>query len=80
MTTIVKLSLPDHTQLPAPNGESVKLTLPDHTQLPESNGEFVRNFQDHPQSVLLTDTIAPVRIHPDGSYCIGQDFGIDLSA
>jgi Uma2 family endonuclease len=56
----------------------VKLTLPDHTQLPESNGEFVKNFQEHPQSVLLTDTIAPVldRIHPDGNYCIGQDSGI----
>ena len=56
----------------------VKLTLPDHTQLPESNGEFVKNFQEHPQSVLLTDTITPVldRIHPDGNYCIGQDSGI----
>jgi len=57
---------------------TVKLSLPDHTQLPESNGEFVKNFQEHPQSVLLTDAIAPTldRLHPDGNYCIGQDSGI----
>jgi len=52
--------------------------LPDHTQLPESDGEFVKNFQEHPQSVLLTDAILPVlaKIHPDGQFCIGQDSGI----
>jgi len=51
---------------------------PDHTQLPESNGTFVKNFQEHPQSILLTDSIEPIlqRIHPDGQYCIGQDSGI----
>ncbi|BAZ26482.1 hypothetical protein NIES4073_73900 [Kalymmatonema gypsitolerans NIES-4073] len=26
--------------------------LPDHTQLPESDGTFVKNFQEHPQSIL----------------------------
>ena len=54
------------------------LTLPDHTQLPESDGSFVKNFQEHPQSILLTDSITPVleRIHPDANYCIGQDSGI----
>ena len=53
-------------------------TLPDHTQLPESDGTFVKNFQEHPQSLLLTDSISPVleQIHPDGQYCIGQDSGI----
>ena len=53
-------------------------TLPDHTQLPESDGTFVKNFQEHPQSSLLTDSIRPVlqRLHPDGQYCIGQDCGI----
>jgi Uma2 family endonuclease len=52
--------------------------FPDHTQLPESNGTFVKNFQEHPQSILLTDSITPVlqRLHPDGQYCIGQDCGI----
>lgn len=52
--------------------------LPDHTQLPESNGTFVKNFQEHPQSILLTDSIEPIlqTIHPDGQYCIGQDCGI----
>ncbi|CAN1209853.1 Putative restriction endonuclease domain-containing protein [Tumidithrix helvetica PCC 7403] len=54
------------------------LTLPDHTQLPESDGTFVKNYQEHPQSILLTDAIQPVlrQHHPDGQYCIGQDSGI----
>ena len=53
-------------------------TLPDHTQLPDSDGTFVKNFQEHPQSILLTDSINPIlqNIHPDGYYCIGQDSGI----
>ena len=53
-------------------------TLPDHTQLPESDGTFVKNFQEHPQSLLLTDSLSPVlqQLHPDGQYCIGQDCGI----
>ncbi|BAC89299.1 Uma2 family endonuclease [Gloeobacter violaceus] len=52
--------------------------LPDHTQLPESNGTFVKNFQEHPQSLLLTDSIEPrlQALHPDGQFCIGQDCGI----
>jgi Uma2 family endonuclease len=62
------------------------LTLPDHTQLPESNGTFVfakrlrwsQNFQEHPQSLLLTSSICPVldTLHPNGQYAIGQDCGI----
>lgn len=52
--------------------------FPDHTQLPESDGTFVKNFQEHPQSLLLTDSIEPVlqAMHPDGHYAIGQDCGI----
>jgi Uma2 family endonuclease len=52
--------------------------FPDHTQLPESDGTFVKNFQEHPQSIILTDSIDPVlqRLHPDGHYAIGQDCGI----
>jgi Uma2 family endonuclease len=59
--------------------------LPDHTELPESDGTFVlakraggKNFQEHPQSILLTDSIRPVlrQLHPHGQYCIGQDCGI----
>ncbi|MDH3598672.1 MAG: Uma2 family endonuclease [Candidatus Tectomicrobia bacterium] len=52
--------------------------FPDHTQLPESDGAFVKNFQEHPQSILLTDSIQPVlrQRHPDSQYCIGQDSGI----
>jgi Uma2 family endonuclease len=54
------------------------LTLPDHTQLPETDGTFVKNFQEHPQSLLLTSSIAPVldALHSDGRYAIGQDCGI----
>jgi len=54
------------------------VVLPDHTQLPESDGTFVRNFQEHPQSILLTDSIEPIlqKHHPDGQYAIGQDSGI----
>lgn len=53
-------------------------SLPDHTQLPESDGTFVKNFQEHPQSLLLTDSIRGVlqQRHPDEQYCIGQDSGI----
>jgi Uma2 family endonuclease len=52
--------------------------LPDHTQLPESDGTFVKNFQEHPQSILLTDSLQPHlrQVFPDGQYCIGQDSGI----
>lgn len=52
--------------------------FPDHTQLPESDGTFVKNFQEHPQTIILTDSIAQVlqNLHPDGQYCIGQDCGI----
>jgi len=57
---------------------TVITAFPDHTQLPESDGTFVKNFQEHPQSILLTDPIEPVleNIHPDRQYCIGQDCGI----
>jgi Uma2 family endonuclease len=52
--------------------------FPDHTQLPESDGTFVKNFQEHPQSLILTDSISSTlqRLHLDGQYCIGQDCGI----
>jgi len=52
--------------------------FPDHTQLPESDGTFVKNFQEHPQTIILTESIDPVlqRLHPDEQYCIGQDCGI----
>ncbi|MDB9495242.1 Uma2 family endonuclease [Spirulina major CS-329] len=52
--------------------------LPDHTQLPCEDGTFVKNFQEHPQSILLTESIQLVleQIHPDSQYCIGQDSGI----
>ena len=54
------------------------LTLPDHTQLPESDGSFVKNWQEHPQSILLTDLIEPIleQLHPENNFCIGQDLGI----
>lgn len=53
-------------------------SLPDHTQLPDSDGTFVKNHQEHPQSIILTDSILPhlQQQYPDGQYCIGQDSGI----
>ncbi|MEH1815027.1 MAG: Uma2 family endonuclease [Nostoc sp.] len=56
----------------------IESTLPDHRQLPESDGTFVKNLQEHPQSLLLTDSIEPIlqKLHPNGQYCIGQDSGI----
>ncbi len=53
-------------------------SFPDHTQLPDEDGTFVKNFQEHPQSIILTDSIGAVlqKRHPDGHYCIGQDCGI----
>ncbi|XZF64669.1 MAG: Uma2 family endonuclease [Gloeotrichia echinulata DVL01] len=52
--------------------------LPDHTELPESDGNFVKNFQEHPQSLLITDSITErlQELHPDNQYSIGQDSGI----
>jgi Uma2 family endonuclease len=52
--------------------------FPDHTQLPDSDGTFVENFQEHPQSLILTDSIGQIlqQRHPDGQYAIGQDCGI----
>lgn len=52
--------------------------FPDHTQLPEEDGTFVKNFQEHPQSIILTDSLGLIlqRLHPDGQYAIGQDCGI----
>ncbi|MBP0016247.1 MAG: Uma2 family endonuclease [Cyanobacteria bacterium SBLK] len=57
---------------------SQPLALPDHTQLPCENGIPVKNFQEHPQSILITTSIRPIldRIHPNGQYDIGQDSGI----
>ncbi|TAE99427.1 MAG: Uma2 family endonuclease [Oscillatoriales cyanobacterium] len=51
---------------------------PDHTELPESDGTFVKNFQELPQSIILTDSLRPIlqQIHPDARYRIGQDCGI----
>jgi hypothetical protein len=59
--------------------------FPDHTQLPDEDGTFVftqcggaKNFQEHPQSLILTDSIGSIleKIHPDSQYAIGQDCGI----
>jgi Uma2 family endonuclease len=52
--------------------------FPDHTQLPESDGTFVKNFQEHPQSIIITDSIIQSlqKLHPDGQFCIGKDCGI----
>ena len=52
--------------------------LPDHTQLPEKDGSFVRNFQEPPQSTLLSGSLFPrlVVLYGYGRFCIGCDSGI----
>ena len=57
---------------------TTKTSLPDHTQLPCEDGTFVKNFQEHPQSILLTESIWSKleQLHPDGQFAIGQDSGI----
>jgi len=62
----------------SPTVSAPPFNIPDHKQLPESDGTFVKNFQEHPQSIVLTSSIAPVlqKLHSDGRYCIGQDSGI----
>lgn len=42
--------------------------FPDHTQLPDEDGTFVQNFQAHPQSIILADSIGLVlqKLHPEG--------------
>ena len=66
------------TAPPTPLISTAPIILPDHKQLPDSDGTFVKNFQEHPQSIVLTSSIAPIleKLHPDGRYCIGQDSGI----
>ncbi len=41
----------------AQNSQPISIGLPDHTQLPESDGTFVKNFQEHPQSIVLTESM-----------------------
>src|SRR5262245_32361233 len=67
-----------YSHIDARTMEELGLPLPDHTDLPETDGKPVKNFQEHPQSILLTSSIGPVldRLYPDRQYCIGQDCGI----
>jgi hypothetical protein len=61
------------------NPTTLPPAFPDHTQLPDSDDTFAKNFQEHPQSILLTDSLETTlqTLHPDGQYAIGQDSGID---
>ena len=43
-------------QIKEKEGISLPPPFPYHTQLPESDGTFVKNFQEHPQSIILTET------------------------
>ncbi len=51
---------------------------PDHKQLPDEDGAIVHNFQEHPQSSLLSGCLLPrlQELYPDGQFCIGCDSGI----
>jgi Uma2 family endonuclease len=77
-TTLVKPAGVAPMSVTLTNLPTHSFTLPDHNQLPKSDGTFVKNFQEHPQSIVLTSSILPVldQLHPDGCYCIGQDSGI----
>ena len=70
--------LPSQTKQQLSPEETQLKPFPEHTQLPESDGTFVKNFQEHPQSILLTESIWSVLqiLHPDRQFCIGQDSGI----
>lgn len=50
----------------------------DHTHLPDEDGSIVHNFQEHPQSELLTSCLLPRlhQVYPDGQFAIGHDCGI----
>jgi Uma2 family endonuclease len=63
---------PQATQPPT-EGE----VLPDHTQLPDKDGAIVVNYQEHPQSNLLTDCLRS-RLHElyGDQFSIGCDRGI----
>jgi Uma2 family endonuclease len=63
---------------PAALAPDLAEVLPDHTQLPDRDGSIVNNYQEHPQSSLLSDCLRP-RLHelyPDGQFSIGCDSGI----
>lgn len=76
-SNLLSVSIGATVQPTHPIPESLR-TFPDHTQLPCEDGSFVKNFQEHPQSILLTDSLSSVlaRLHPEGDYAIGQDNGI----
>jgi Uma2 family endonuclease len=65
-------------QVPATLAQDEYLSGPDHKQLPDKDGKFVTNFQEHPQSFMLTDSLRPrlFELHPDGQFCVGSDNGI----
>lgn len=56
----------------------VRALWPDHTQLPDSDGLPVDNFFEHPQSILLSESLWPLlqKRHPDGRFAVGQSSGI----
>lgn len=58
------------------NPTTLPPAFPDRTQLPDSDGTFAKNFQEHPQSILLTDSLETTlqTSHPDGRN--GRDSGI----
>jgi hypothetical protein len=51
-TTIDSTALNSDSSMIAKPHEIGVTHLPDHTELPESDGTFVKNFQEHPQSIL----------------------------
>jgi len=52
--------------------------LPTDKDLPDSDGVPVDNLADHPQAILLTDSIRPhlLRVRPDGLFATAHNSGI----
>lgn len=50
----------------------------DDAQLPDKDDAIANNYQEHPQSALLTTSLTPrlLQIQPDGQFSIGEDCGI----
>lgn len=45
---------------PVASSKSARAAWPVHTQLPDTDGSIVENFQDHPQSIMITESLWPV--------------------
>lgn len=73
-------AVPEHSTTPTigSGATPVATRRPTHLDLPDRDGAIVENFQQAPQSNLLTGCLMPRlwQLHPDGRFAIGRDSGI----